>query len=104
MVRVLAEIGDDRPRFTDARALKAYAGSVPVTRARARRAPSNGVVFKSRTDASVVNLIVSLAEKTSLAKARPIAATVALPSMRTTASVKTISASWRPSPQIPRNG
>jgi hypothetical protein len=29
---------------------------------------------------------------------------VALPSMRTTASVKTISASWRPSPQIPRNG
>ena len=103
-MRVPAEIGDDRPRFTDARALKAYAGSVPVTRARARRAPSNGVVFKSRTDASVVNLIVSLAEKTSLAKARPIAATVALPPMRTTASVKTISASWRPSPQIPRNG
>ncbi|MCH2221683.1 MAG: transposase, partial [Dechloromonas sp.] len=31
--RVLAEIGDDRARFTDARALKAYAGSAPVTRA-----------------------------------------------------------------------
>lgn len=31
--RVLAEIGDDRTRFTDARALKAYAGSAPVTRA-----------------------------------------------------------------------
>ncbi len=31
--RVLAEIGDDRSRFTDARALKAYAGSAPVTRA-----------------------------------------------------------------------
>src|SRR5918999_830369 len=31
--RVLAEIGDDRSRFRDARALKAYAGSAPVTRA-----------------------------------------------------------------------
>jgi transposase len=31
--RVLAEIGDDRARFADDRALKAYAGSAPVTRA-----------------------------------------------------------------------
>ena len=31
--RILAEIGDDRDRFTDDRALKAYAGSAPVTRA-----------------------------------------------------------------------
>ena len=31
--RVLAEIGDDRNRFADDRALKAYAGSAPVTRA-----------------------------------------------------------------------
>jgi transposase len=31
--RVLAEIGDDPTRFRDARALKAYAGSAPVTRA-----------------------------------------------------------------------
>ncbi|MEU6188115.1 IS110 family transposase [Nocardia sp. NPDC047038] len=31
--RMLAEIGDDRERFADARALKAYAGSAPVTRA-----------------------------------------------------------------------
>ncbi|GFM20831.1 MULTISPECIES: IS110 family transposase [Mycobacteriaceae] len=31
--RVLAEIGDDRSRFADDRALKAYAGSAPVTRA-----------------------------------------------------------------------
>jgi transposase len=31
--RVLAEIGDDPTRFTDPRALKAYAGSAPVTRA-----------------------------------------------------------------------
>ncbi|MDP9865782.1 MULTISPECIES: IS110 family transposase [Streptosporangium] len=31
--RILAEIGDDRTRFTDARGLKAYAGSAPVTRA-----------------------------------------------------------------------
>jgi transposase len=28
---VLAEIGDDRPRFADARALKAYTGAAPVT-------------------------------------------------------------------------
>jgi transposase len=33
---VLAEIGDDRARFADARALKAYAGSAPVTRASGR--------------------------------------------------------------------
>ncbi|MEV4382197.1 IS110 family transposase [Streptosporangium sp. NPDC049644] len=31
--RVLAELGDDRSRFADARALKAYAGSAPITRA-----------------------------------------------------------------------
>jgi transposase len=31
--RLLGEIGDDPHRFTDARALKAYAGSAPVTRA-----------------------------------------------------------------------
>ncbi|MFI0350914.1 transposase [Actinomadura sp. 9N407] len=30
--RVLAEIGDDRARFTSPRAVKAYAGSAPVTR------------------------------------------------------------------------
>jgi hypothetical protein len=34
--RVLGEIGDDRNRFTDARAVKAYAGSAPVTRASGR--------------------------------------------------------------------
>ncbi|GGK94289.1 hypothetical protein GCM10012284_30450 [Mangrovihabitans endophyticus] len=33
---MLAEIGDDRSRFADARALKAYAGSAPVTRASGR--------------------------------------------------------------------
>jgi transposase len=31
--RVLAEVGDDRTRFADARGLKAYAGAAPVTRA-----------------------------------------------------------------------
>jgi transposase len=30
---VLAEIGDDRKRFSDDRALQAFAGSAPVTRA-----------------------------------------------------------------------
>jgi len=34
--RVLAEIGDDRARFADAKALKAYAGAAPVTRASGR--------------------------------------------------------------------
>ena len=29
--RVLAEIGDDRTRFSDARGLKSYAGSAPIT-------------------------------------------------------------------------
>jgi transposase len=31
--RVLAETGDDRSRFTDAKGLKSYAGAAPVTRA-----------------------------------------------------------------------
>jgi transposase len=35
--RVLAEIGDDRARFADARGLKAYAGSAPVTRASGKK-------------------------------------------------------------------
>jgi transposase len=34
--QLLGEIGDDRTRFTDARALRAYAGSAPVTRASGR--------------------------------------------------------------------
>ncbi|MEV2215036.1 IS110 family transposase [Streptomyces sp. NPDC050997] len=35
--RVLAEIGDDRSRFAEARALKAYAGSAPITRASGKK-------------------------------------------------------------------
>ncbi|GAA3510982.1 transposase [Streptosporangium album] len=38
--RVLAEIGDDRDRFADARALKAYAGAAPITRASGK--PTHG--------------------------------------------------------------
>ncbi|MFI0372053.1 IS110 family transposase [Actinomadura sp. 1N219] len=34
--RLLGEIGDDRARFSDARSLKAFAGSAPVTRASGR--------------------------------------------------------------------
>jgi len=37
--RVLAEIGDDRSRFQDARGLKAYAGSAPITRASGKTRP-----------------------------------------------------------------
>lgn len=35
--RLLAEIGDDRTRFSDARGLKAYAGSSPITRASGKK-------------------------------------------------------------------
>jgi hypothetical protein len=35
--RVLAEIGDDRSRFADAKGLKAYAGAAPITRASGRK-------------------------------------------------------------------
>lgn len=35
--RVLAEIGDDRTRFPDARGLKAFAGSAPITRASGKK-------------------------------------------------------------------
>ncbi|WP_320779981.1 IS110 family transposase [Streptomyces sp. CRN 30] len=35
--RVLAEIGDDRERFADARGLNAYAGSSPITRASGKK-------------------------------------------------------------------
>ncbi|MEU9191487.1 IS110 family transposase [Streptomyces sp. NPDC048484] len=35
--RILAEIGDDSGRFTDARGLKAYAGSAPITRASGKK-------------------------------------------------------------------
>ncbi|WP_406201754.1 transposase [Streptomyces europaeiscabiei] len=33
----MAELGDDHTRFTTARALKAYAGSAPITRASGRK-------------------------------------------------------------------
>lgn len=35
--RVLAETGDDLKRFSDARGLKAYAGSAPITRASGKK-------------------------------------------------------------------
>lgn len=35
--RVLAEVGDDPGRFADARGLKAYAGSAPITRASGKK-------------------------------------------------------------------
>lgn len=35
--RVLAELGDDRARFADARTLKSYAGSAPITRASGKK-------------------------------------------------------------------
>ncbi|ADI04398.1 IS117 transposase [Streptomyces bingchenggensis BCW-1] len=50
--RVLAEIGDDRSYFTSARALKAYAGSAPVTRASGKVRIVTHRVVKNRRLAS----------------------------------------------------
>ncbi|WP_077489713.1 IS110 family transposase [Sinomonas mesophila] len=51
--RVLAEIGDDRSRFVDARALKAYAGAAPVTRASGRSRTVSARTVKNRRLSSV---------------------------------------------------
>lgn len=51
--RVLAEIGDDRTRFTDAKALKAYAGAAPVTRASGRSRVVVARTVKNRRLAAV---------------------------------------------------
>ncbi|MDX3803754.1 transposase [Streptomyces sp. AK04-3B] len=47
--RDLAELGDDRERCKDARAMKAYAGAAPVTRASGR---SHVVVARRPSPAS----------------------------------------------------
>lgn len=51
--RVLAEIGDDRARFTDPRGLKAYAGSAPITRASGRKTVVSHRHIKNRRLAAV---------------------------------------------------
>ncbi len=51
--RVLAEIGDDRSRFADARALKAYAGCAPITRASGRSISINHRHIKNNRLANV---------------------------------------------------
>ncbi len=51
--RVLAEIGDDRSRFTDAKGLKAFAGAAPVTRASGRSLAVMARRVKSQRLASV---------------------------------------------------
>ncbi|SMD26469.1 transposase [Kibdelosporangium aridum] len=51
--RLLAEIGDDRDRFTDARALNAYAGSAPVTRASGRSTSITRRLIKNNRLAAV---------------------------------------------------
>jgi transposase len=51
--RVLAENGDDHTRFADARGLKSFAGSSPVTRASGKKSSitrrSRGTAEKTRT-------------------------------------------------------
>lgn len=51
--RVLAEIGDDRARFADARGLKAYAVSAPVTRASGKSVSVTARRVKNQRLASV---------------------------------------------------
>jgi transposase len=46
--RILGEIGDDRARFTDAKALKAFAGTAPVTRASGRKRSVTMRVVRNR--------------------------------------------------------
>jgi transposase len=51
--RVLAEIGDDRTRFADARGLKAFAGSAPITRASGKKTIVTHRHIKNRRLATV---------------------------------------------------
>jgi transposase len=51
--RVLAEIGDDRTRFADARGLKAFAGSAPITRASGKKTVVTHRHIKNRRLAAV---------------------------------------------------
>jgi transposase len=51
--RVLAEIGDDRARFADARGLKAFAGSAPITRASGKKTVVTHRHIKNRRLAAV---------------------------------------------------
>jgi hypothetical protein len=51
--RVLAEIGDDRTRFADARGLKAFAGSAPITRASGKKTLVTHRHIKNRRLAAV---------------------------------------------------
>ncbi len=60
--RILVEIGDDRSRFSDARALNAYAGSAPITRASGRNATSDAAW--SRTTDSTTRALWSFAPST----------------------------------------
>ena len=46
--RILGEIGDDRTRFADAKALKAFAGTAPVTRASGRKRSVTRRVVRNR--------------------------------------------------------
>jgi transposase len=50
--RVLGELGDDRSRFADARAVKAYAGAAPVTRASGKSRAVNHRRIKNQRLAS----------------------------------------------------
>ena len=46
--RILGEMGDDRSRFADAKALKAFAGTAPVTRASGKKTSVSMRVVRNR--------------------------------------------------------
>jgi transposase len=60
--RVLAEIGDDRARFADARGLKAFAGSAPITRASGKKTVVTHRHIKNRRLAPVGRRQMGVAE------------------------------------------
>ncbi|MEV6057267.1 transposase, partial [Streptomyces sp. NPDC052107] len=67
--RVLAEIGDDRSRFTDAKGLKAFAGAPPVTRASGKSVAVKARRVKNQRLASV-GYVWAFAALTALTGAR----------------------------------
>lgn len=63
--RVLAEIGDDRSKFDDARGLKAFAGSAPITRASGKKTVITHRHIKNRRLAAAGSIWAMAALKSS---------------------------------------
>jgi hypothetical protein len=74
--RILGEIGDDRTRFADAKALKAFAGTAPVTRASGlKRSVTMRIVRNRRLCHAGYLWALPLLTRSPRARARPAART-----------------------------